>query len=1212
MLTPVTLLAQAAPVQSSSGLIFFAVLVLGIGLPFLLGIGLARKLRMAEHGWGLGLMFCSATLAALVFYRAYDWDTGKFDIPLGVDLKGGVILIYEVDESATASAAGVDQDSDSGARSGRVNMGALIEALVRRVNPTGTKEIVIRPYGDQQVEIIVPEVDQRAVDQIKKSISTAGVLQFRIVANSRDHEQILDLAREQAQDPLKKRARFIMDESGKQVGLWARVGREASESGGGVFKVDVSGYTVRDAGTGNFLDLSPANIRGDSDDARRAALTQYVAGLGVRELDVLMETNDGYDVNGAHLGVVSQGMENLSPCINFSLKSEGGGARRFAGLTTDFRPEGQFQRQLGILLDNTLLSAPNIREPIVGGNGQITGQFTKEEVAFMVNILQAGSLPVVLNPNPISEDLINPLLGRETIEQGKWAMIVSMIVVLGVVFFYYRLAGFVACVALLANLFFTVAIMILIKAAFTLPGLAGLVLSVGMSVDANVLIYERLREELARGSALRMAIRNGFARAWGTIFDSNITTLLTALVLYVIGTDQVRGFAVTLIIGILVGMYTAVYCSHIVFDFAERKRWITRLSMWQFVPPTKFDFMRMSRPAIVISVLICLGGFVGVALRNTEILDIDFRGGTTVQLQLREALPTSDVRQRLEQQLSGKDVDLTVTAMNNRAGQELNKTYKVISSLPEVNELEHAIQSAFSNDTDGSQLATFDLTIGQLHPVSIQTNQPAPQSVPEGPTGAPPADSAQPAKAEAPAATAPAGEQPDNKAPAAAEKETPPEATTPDKPAAAAAEKPAEPATETSPQPPATETPKEVPQPEADDQSSWVPLDSPASLSMLTKDRVGILAQVEPSASAEAAAATEGEQPPQPANSEPAPTSAAPASTETAAPATTAAGEQPAPTAAEQPAPPAEVTTESDLAPVAGSTTPPGTEPNPASDQHVSAVMTEAQLNFEYPISAQTLLAEIEETAQEMKLTISIPELSNPAWDGAGSNAFKDWKVRISADEVQTKALLTRLKERFAETPVWSASSKIGGQVAGRMQQKAFAAIAMSFLIMAIYIWIRFQHIVFGVAAVIALLHDVAVTVAAIALSAWMAGTLDFLLIDNFKISLPVVAAFLTIIGYSINDKIVVFDRIREVRGKSHLVTREMIDLSVNQTLSRTLLTGTTTILVLLILYIWGGDSIHGFAFSLVVGVVAGTYSSVFIAAPLLLWMLGAKNPAAR
>ena len=180
------------------------------------------------------------------------------------------------------------------------------------------------------------------------------------------------------------------------------------------------------------------------------------------------------------------------------------------------------------------------------------------------------------------------------------------------------------------------------------------------------------------------------------------------------------------------------------------------------------------------------------------------------------------------------------------------------------------------------------------------------------------------------------------------------------------------------------------------------------------------------------------------------------------------------------------------------------------------------------------------------------------------------------------------------------------------MQQKAFAAIAMSFLIMAIYIWIRFQHIVFGVAAVIALLHDVAVTVAAIALSAWMAGTLDFLLIDNFKISLPVVAAFLTIIGYSINDKIVVFDRIREVRGKSHLVTREMIDLSVNQTLSRTLLTGTTTILVLLILYIWGGDSIHGFAFSLVVGVVAGTYSSVFIAAPLLLWMLGAKNPAAR
>ncbi|HEU0068344.1 MAG TPA: hypothetical protein VFQ26_03680, partial [Nitrospiraceae bacterium] len=254
MLTAVTLFAQAAPAQSVSGFIIFGVLVLAIGLPFLLGIGLAKKLRMTEHGWALGLILCSITLTALVFYRAYDWKTATFNIPLGVDLKGGVILIYEVDESATASAAGTDQDPDSGPRSGRVNMGALVEALTRRVNPTGTKEIVIRPYGDQQVEIIVPEVDQRAVDQIKKSISTAGVLQFRIVANSRDHEQIIDLAREQTKDPLKKRARFILDETGKQVGLWARVGRETSDTGNGIFKVDVTGYTVRDAGTGNLFD----------------------------------------------------------------------------------------------------------------------------------------------------------------------------------------------------------------------------------------------------------------------------------------------------------------------------------------------------------------------------------------------------------------------------------------------------------------------------------------------------------------------------------------------------------------------------------------------------------------------------------------------------------------------------------------------------------------------------------------------------------------------------------------------------------------------------------------------------------------------------------------------------------------------------------------------------------------------------------------------
>jgi SecD/SecF fusion protein len=153
------------------------------------------------------------------------------------------------------------------------------------------------------------------------------------------------------------------------------------------------------------------------------------------------------------------------------------------------------------------------------------------------------------------------------------------------------------------------------------------------------------------------------------------------------------------------------------------------------------------------------------------------------------------------------------------------------------------------------------------------------------------------------------------------------------------------------------------------------------------------------------------------------------------------------------------------------------------------------------------------------------------------------------------------------------------------------------------YIWIRFQRVVYGLAAVIALIHDVLITLGAIALSFYLAGSLGFLKIEEFSISLPIVAAFLTIIGYSLNDTIVVFDRIREVRGKSPDLTETMINQSINQTLSRTVLTSLTTLIVVAILYWFGGQGIHGFAYALVVGVIVGTYSSVFVASPVLLWL---------
>ena len=179
--------------------------------------------------------------------------------------------------------------------------------------------------------------------------------------------------------------------------------------------------------------------------------------------------------------------------------------------------------------------------------------------------------------------------------------------------------------------------------------------------------------------------------------------------------------------------------------------------------------------------------------------------------------------------------------------------------------------------------------------------------------------------------------------------------------------------------------------------------------------------------------------------------------------------------------------------------------------------------------------------------------------------------------------------------------------MAGNMTTAAIAAVVASLAGIVAYIWFRFQGVIYGLAAVIALVHDVAITLGAIALSALivdnagpLAGTL---MIEKFQLSLPIVAALLTIIGYSLNDTIVVFDRIREVKGKSPRLTGEMINTSINQTLARTLLTSLTTLLTVLILYFVGGDGIHGFAFSLVIGVIVGTYSSVFVASPALLWL---------
>jgi len=237
--------------------------------------------------------------------------------------------------------------------------------------------------------------------------------------------------------------------------------------------------------------------------------------------------------------------------------------------------------------------------------------------------------------------------------------------------------------------------------------------------------------------------------------------------------------------------------------------------------------------------------------------------------------------------------------------------------------------------------------------------------------------------------------------------------------------------------------------------------------------------------------------------------------------------------------------------------------------------------------------------------------LTNPSYQPGSEARYETWTLESTLKEEPTRALLESIQKKLADTPVFPTSSEIGSKVAGNTQMMAMYAMLASMVMIVLYVWIRFQNVIFGLAAVVALVHDVAITVAFLALSAFLSPYMEFLLVDPFKISLAVVAALLTIVGFSINDTIVVFDRIREVRGKSTELTADMINLSVNQTLSRTLLTSGTVFIASIILYIVGGPGIHAFAFAMLIGVIAGTYSSVYIAAPVLLWLRKPSRSAA-
>jgi preprotein translocase subunit SecD len=266
----------------------------------------------------------------------------------------------------------------------------------------------------------------------------------------------------------------------------------------------------------------------------------------------------GRDLKTARLGQDQLGL----PSVNFTLDAEGG--RKFADFTG-----ANVGRQLAVVLDDRVRTAPVIEERIPG-NGQIRGEYTLEEAEDLALVLRSGALPASIQY--LEERSVGPALGRESIERGISAALVGMAIVVVFMLLYYKGAGINAVIALALNLIIVIGTMNALGASLTLPGIAGMILLIGMAVDANVLIFERIREELDLGKTVRSAVDTGFAKAFSTIIDANITTLVAAVFLFQFGTGPVKGFAVTLTIGIVASMFTAIFVSRVMFDLWVRRR----------------------------------------------------------------------------------------------------------------------------------------------------------------------------------------------------------------------------------------------------------------------------------------------------------------------------------------------------------------------------------------------------------------------------------------------------------------------------------------------------------------------------------------------------------------------------------------------------------------------------------------------------------------
>ncbi|MCW5776946.1 MAG: protein translocase subunit SecD [Phycisphaeraceae bacterium] len=749
-----------------------------------------------------------------------------------------------------------------------------------------------------------------------------------------------------------------------------------------------------------------------------------------------------------------QGADEVGkPAIAFEMDTVG--ASLLGALT-----EKHVGKKMAIVLDDEVYTAPTLRSRI-SRSGLISGDFSNEELRYIIQVLAAGALQNKLSPEPISRNTVGPDFGADKLREGLRAGIIAFIAVSGFMVVYYFRCGALAVVGLCCNATLLLGAMALNSAAFTLPGIAGIILTFGMAVDANVLIYERIREELRAGLEIRPAVRLGFSKALSSIVDGNVTNLIVCVVLAYLGTQEIRGFAITLGIGVVTTMFSALVITRLMFDVLLEFGLWRRIRMLPTVLPAidralepKINWLRMRYGFVVISAVYVGIGLWMVYYQRGEMFDTEFRGGTKVTLQFkidedtgrRVTLTRQEVEDRVRALGQGTTGEVPLEKLRRAQIVTLDPAADgVTSDRFEIKSLEdrettvvNALATAFADVLDSRpplvfRAAGLDFAAAPVYPLLNV----------RGILG------------------------------------------------------------------------EDINRPEYRD----VVREYSGGVAIVLEDF----------------------------------------------------------------------------------------EPRPTLEGLRTRIeQMRQQQDFSDTLGRTWEVRALEEDADGVRTAVLLV-----AEEGVNYLENEDrWRMELAAREWQL------VNEALARTTTLASVQSFSPAIAATFKAQAIVAVFLSLLLIMIYIWVRFGSARYSLAAIACLVHDCLTCIGLIALAEivydWgpTQSAAQAIGILPFKIDLTLVAALLTIIGYSLNDTIIVMDRVRENRGKMPYASADVINLSINQTISRTVITSGTTLLAILIMYVYGGDGVRGFAYAMLIGIGIGTYSSIAVAAPLV-WSRKADRSAA-